>query len=141
MNLQGESGRCPIEAVLWDQSTPLARKEEFCTVFAAGNLKWPAGTLILSDPDRRLQPFLEERCFAYRKADADIGGQPAVIVITPSTALWRRPGEFRTFSRLLTWVARGCTALLLDVPADGPCPLTAAKFFMESFLSPCSVAT
>jgi hypothetical protein len=139
LKLTGESGRYLIEATLSDASGPVARKTESCMVLATDDLKWPADPVLVFDPDRQLGPYLQDRGIRFDKPGENIE-RPTVIIVTPFSGLWRRPDEFRVFTRLFPWVARGCTALFLEVPTDGPCPLASAQFFMESFMSPCSIA-
>lgn len=139
VNLNGESGRYLIEATLSDGAAVLTKKEDFCSMFASRDLRWPSCRVILLDPDKQLTPFLDDRGIAYDKPSSEID-QPCVIVVTPSIALYRRPLEYESLFRLITSVNRGCTALFLDVPTDGPCPMGSAQFFMESFFSPCSIA-
>jgi hypothetical protein len=139
VKLVGESGRYLIEAALSDVSGTVVHKTESCMVFAAEDLQWPAEPALVFDPDRQLEPYLQDRGIRYGNGDASVD-RPAVIVVTPSSALWRRPDSFRAFTRLFPLVARGCTAVFLEVPTDGPCPLASAQFFMESFMSPCSIA-
>jgi hypothetical protein len=139
VRVQGEPGRCAIEAILWHGTTQLVKKEDFCTVFAESDLQWPSTPIVVLDADQQLEPFLQARNIQYQPAGSDIQ-QPTVVLVTGSTSLWRRPEEFQKFFKLFSWVQRGCTAIFLDVLIDGPGLLTAAPIFMESFLSPFAVA-
>jgi hypothetical protein len=139
VKIQGETGRYPIEAIVWEDSRQLVRKEDFCTIFAENDVRWPSVPLLVLDPDGQLTPFLDERRVQYQRLGSEIQ-RPAVILITPSTSLWRRPDEFQLFFQLFYWVDRGCSAIFLEVPNDGSSLLTSAPIFMESFLSPFAVA-
>lgn len=139
VNVEGETGRYSIEAVLWDGTRQLVKKEDFCTVIAESDLHWPSTPIIVLDPDQQIEPFLKAHNRPFKPAGTDIQ-EPSVILVTGSTSLWRRPEEFRKFFKLFPWVQRGCTAIFLEVLIDGPGPLTAAPIFMESYLSPFAVA-
>jgi len=137
VKLQDAPGQYTIEATLWHGSRPLVIKQEFCTVFS--DLQWPAAPLFVLDPEQRLEPYLAKRRIACQKLGAPIQ-TPAIILVTPTTSLWRRPEDYVQLIRLFTWVERGCTAIFLEVPLDGPSLLTSAPIFMESFLSPFALA-
>jgi hypothetical protein len=137
VRLEGEGGRYVVEAVLSHGGKELVRKEEYCTVFAEEEMRWPAERLVVFDVDQRLEPYLKKRGINYQSFGVEIE-RPALIVVTPFTALWRQPEEFNRFIRLFDWVRRGCTAVFLGIPIpeDGASDLlTAAEVNNGAFLS------
>src|SRR5262249_47101999 len=61
VTLEGESGRYPMEAILWDGSRPVVKKQDYCTMFHSSDLAWPSRPVSLFDPGKTLEPFLRER--------------------------------------------------------------------------------
>jgi beta-galactosidase len=140
VRLGDERGRYVVEAVLSEGGKELVRKEEYCTVFAKDEAKWPAEGFVIFDVDQRLEPYLKKRGINYQSLGDEIE-KPTVIVATPFTALWRRPEQFHKFIRLFDWVRRGCTAVLLGIPDDGASGLlTGTTAGIDSFLGPLTLA-
>jgi beta-galactosidase len=135
VTLKGESGRYAVEAALWEGTEPLVKREDYCTVVAEEDLKWPQGRLAVFDVEKRLEPFLKGRGIEYEGFTGELQ-EPKVIVVPPFTGLWRDPGKFQELVQLFSLVERGCAAIFLTLPRDGAPPLTAAGIDMGGFLSP-----
>jgi hypothetical protein len=134
IKVSGETGRYPVDAVLWEGQRALLRKRDFCTMFAEADLKWPSRRVVLFDVDHQLEPYLKGRGVEYEKPWEGVE-RPAVILVTSFTAIWQRPEEFRRYMEFFGWVERGCTAIFLGVPEDGPSLVTAANIGRGTFLS------
>jgi hypothetical protein len=133
----GESGRYPVEASLSEGTTPLVKKEDYCTIYSDEDLKWPTQLLAVFDPQGKLKAFLKERRIEYEDLGLEIE-RPAVITATAFSELWKQPKDFQVFIRLFSKVQRGCTVIFLGVPNDGTGPLIAAPIGSVTFLTPCS---
>lgn len=126
LNISGESWRYTVEAELWDSPALLVRNDAHCTVFRVEDFKWPSAPFGIFDVNQELAPFLKARGIRYSNFDPQTR-EPDVIVVTPFSALWRQPEEFRKLIRLLGLVQRGCTALFLGMPEDGPEPASGLR--------------
>jgi hypothetical protein len=100
-------------------------------------LSWPSNALVVFDVEECLEPFLKARGVKYEKLGLR-AEQPVVIVVTPFTALWRQPEEYRNFFQLFSAVERGCAAVFLGLPSDGP-GLTAANLSSINLLTPLTI--
>lgn len=117
LKIPGESGRYTVEAELRDGPFLLDRNHAHYTVFRVEDFKWPLTPFIIFDVNQELALFLKDRGIRCSNLDFQMR-EPAVIVVTPFSALWRQPEEFRKFIRLFGLVERGCTALFLGMPED-----------------------
>ncbi len=139
VRLSGPSGRYSVEATLWSGNRRLIQREDYFTMFHREDIRWPSRPFALFDVAGQLTDFLGIREARYFNLGNQISG-PTVILVTRFSALWRQPTEFRKFLRLFGWVERGCTAVFLGVPEDGP-GLTGAAIHRVLSLSPVAVGS
>src|SRR5579884_3198477 len=137
VRMGAEGGRYVVEASLSEGTTPLVKKEDYCTIYSDEDLKWPTQLLAVFDPQGKLKAFLKERRIEYEDLGLEIE-RPAVITATAFSELWKQPKDFQVFIRLFSKVQRGCTVIFLGVPNDGTGPLIAAPIGSVTFLTPCS---
>ena len=138
VRVSGPSGRYSVEAALWDGDKRLSQREDYFTMLHRDDIQWPSRPFALFDVAGQLEYFLRMRGVGHFKLGNQIS-RPRVIVVTQFSALWRQPTEFRKFLRLFGWIERGCTAIFLGVPEDGP-GLTGAAIHPILSLSPVAVA-
>jgi hypothetical protein len=139
LRLDGPSGPYVVEAVLGDPSRPIISKTAVCNLFAQEDLSWPSRQVLLFDVSRRLESFCRNRGLAWGLL-GPVVEEPAVIVVTPFVALWRSPDDFDVFARVAAAVERGCTAVFLGLPEEGP-GLTASDIRPHENLSPLSLGS
>jgi len=139
VQLQGKSGRYPIEAALWDGSTLVVEKKEYCTLFHEDDLKWPPKPVALFDVEKQLEPFLRARGIQFAEFDPGMR-EPGVILVTPFTALWDRPEQFEKFVRIFDCVERGCQVVFVGIPSNGGNLVTGSPWSSGSFFSQFAVS-
>ena len=140
VRVPGESGRYVVEAVLAQGEKEVVRKEDWFTVFDAAKCRWPSSQVRVWDVDGKLEPYYKERAIEPDRWTGHTD-KPVVIVVTPTSELWRKPDEYRRLIRLLSWVERGCTALFLGVPSEGGSMVTAAPIGRVTVLTPLYVGS
>ena len=139
VQLQGKSGRYPIEAALWDGSTLVVEKKDYCTLFHEDDLKWPPKPVALFDVEKQLEPFLRARGIQFAEFDPGMR-EPGVILVTPFTALWDRPEQFEKFVRIFDCVERGCQVVFVGIPSNGGNLVTGSPWSSGSFFSQFAVS-
>jgi hypothetical protein len=102
-------------------------------------LKWPSKPPSLFDLETQLEPFLRDRGIRFVKFDPALR-EPAVILVTPFTALWDRPEQFQKFIRLFDCVERGCQAVFIGLPSNGGPLVTGSPWSSGSFFSQFAVS-